>query len=205
MGSLVVGIAGGSASGKSTVVRELARILGDGRATVLSHDAYYYDLSHMPMEQRIEVNVDHPDSLETTLLVDHIGILRAGRAVEMPDYDYVSQTRAAAGRHVAPAPVIVVEGMLTLHERRLRELMDLRVFIDTTSEERLTRRIARDTVERGRKRAVVEDQHARRVQPMHDMFVEPSRAHADVLLTGGGHNQEAIQSLADRVLRLLAG
>lgn len=200
---IVVGIAGGSASGKSTVVRELTRILGTGRTATLSHDAYYYDLSHMPFERRVEVNVDHPDSLETALLIEHIATLRAGRTVEMPDYDYVSQTRGIAGIVVTPAPVVIVEGMLTLFEERLRVLMDLRVFIDTTPEQRLARRIARDTVERGRDREKVEQQHDDRVQPMHDMFVEPSRTYADVLLTEGGRNVKAIGALADRVLELL--
>jgi len=202
---IVVGIAGGSASGKSTVVREVTRLLGVGRATVLSHDAYYHDLSHLPMERRIEVNVDHPDSLETSLLVDHIGRLRSGQLVEMPVYDYVSQTRAASGIMVVPAPVILVEGMLTLHEARLRDLMDLRVFIDTTPEQRLARRIARDTVERGRDQGAVEHQHVERVQPMHDVFVEPSRAHANLLLDGGGRNAEGIRALADRIVGLLEG
>ena len=203
MSSIVVGIAGGSASGKSTVVREFTRIVGDGRAAILRHDAYYYDLSHMPFERRIEVNVDHPDSLETSLLVEHVTLLRTGRAVEVPVYDYVSQTRAASGVVVAPAPVIVVEGMLTLYEARLRELMDLRVFIDTSPEERLARRIARDTVERGRDQQAVERQHVDRVQPMHDIFVEPSRAHADVLLSQGGHHAVGVRALAERVLGLL--
>lgn len=203
MNRIVVGIAGGSASGKSTVVRAFTRMLGVERAAVLSHDAYYHDLSHLPMERRIEVNVDHPDSLETSLLVEHIGRLRSGQVVEMPRYDYASQTRAVSGVMVAPAPVIVIEGMLTLHEARLRDLMDLRVFIDTSAEQRLARRISRDTVERGRDRRAVEDQHVRRVQPMHDVFVEPSRAHADVLIAEGGHNVEAIQALVDRVAALL--
>ena len=203
MNRIVVGIAGGSASGKSTVVHEVTRMLGVGRAAVLSHDAYYHDLSHLPMERRIEVNVDHPDSLETSLLVEHIVSLRSGQAVEMPVYDYVSQTRAASGIMVAPAPVILVEGLLTLHEARLRDLMDLRVFIDTTPEQRLARRIARDTLERGRNQETVEHQHAERVQPMHDVFVQPSRAHANVLLDGSGRNLEGIRALVDRVAALL--
>lgn len=203
MSTVVVGIAGGSASGKSTVLRELIRMLGSARTATLSHDAYYHDLSHMPFAERMEVNVDHPDSLETSLLVEHVDALRSGRRVEMPKYDFVSQTRAAKGIAVEPAPVIVVEGMLTFHEVALRSRMDLRVFIETSEAQRLARRIERDTIERGRDRATVEYQHAHRVQPMHEIFVEPSRAFAHVLLPGGGHNTEAIRDIADRVLSML--
>jgi len=200
---IVVGIAGGSAAGKSTVVREVVDMLGAGRAAVLSHDAYYRDLSHLPMSRRIEVNVDHPDALETSLLVEHVDLLRSGQSVEMPAYDYVSQTRGKSGIPIESAAVIVIEGMLTLHDPRLRDRMDLRVFIDTTPGQRLARRIARDTVERGRDRRAVEAQHEDRVQPMHDLFVEPSRVHAHVILAGGGHNVVAVEALVDRIVALL--
>ena len=203
MRSIVVGIAGGSASGKSTVVRELTSLIGSSSVAVLSHDAYYHDLSGMPIERRIEVNVDHPDSLETSLLLKHIKALRAGHAVEMPRYDYVSQTRSPIGVMVTPAPVLVVEGMLTLRDARLRDLMELRVFVDTSPEQRLARRIERDTAERGRDPRTVNQQHVDRVQPMHDIHVEPSRAHADVLLPEGGHNIKAIRALANQVLGLM--
>jgi len=200
---IVGGIAGGSAAGKSTVVRQIVDMLGAGRAAVLSHDAYYRDLSHLPMSRRIEVNVDHPDALETSLLVEHVDLLRSGQSVEMPAYDYVSQTRGKSGIPIEPVPVIVIEGMLTLHDPRLRDRMDLRVFIDTTPEQRLARRITRDTVERGRDRQAVEAQHEDRVQPMHDLFVEPSRLHAHVILAGGGHNVVAVEALVDRIVALL--
>ena len=201
--SVVVGIAGGSASGKSAVVRRLVEVLGPGRTVVISHDAYYHDLSHLPLERRVEVNVDHPDSLETALLVEHLGALRGGQRVEVPVYDYVTQTRAVSGRWIEPAPVVLVEGLFALFEERLRALMDVRAWVEVSEEERLRRRIARDTAERGRERAEVERLHAGVVQPMHARFVEPTRAHADVVIRGGGDNIEAIRGLADRVRALL--
>lgn len=201
--SIVIGIAGGSASGKTTVVSELARLVGPERVAVLRHDAYYHDLSHMPFEQRIEVNVDHPDSLETDLLVEHVRLLRAGHAIELPAYDFASQTRGPNGTVIRPAQVLLLEGLFTLWDERLRALTDLTAFVDTTEAERLERRIERDRRERGRDRAAVVTWHDRRVQPMHDRFVEPSRAHADVLIPRGGHNREAIESFAARVRELL--
>ena len=203
MGSIVVGIAGGSASGKSTIVRELTSLMGRSRVAVLSHDAYYHDLSHMPIGHRIQVNVDHPDSLETSLLVRHIKALQAGHTVESPRYDYASQTRSSVGVTITSAPVLIVEGMLTLCDGRLRDLMDIRVFVDTSPEQRLERRIERDVLERGRDPKTVRQQHLERVQPMHEMYVQPSRVHADFLIPEGGHNIDAIRALADQVLGLL--
>ena len=203
MGSIVVGIAGGSASGKSTVVRELTSLMGRSRVAVLSHDAYYHDLSHMSFGHRIQVNVDHPDSLETSLLVRHIKALQAGHTVESPRYDYASQTRSSVGVTITSAPVLIVEGMLTLCDGRLRDLMDIRVFVDTSPEQRLERRIERDVLERGRDPKTVKQQHLERVQPMHEMYVQPSRVHADFLIPEGGHNIDAIRALADQVLGLL--
>tara|TARA_Y100001970_G_scaffold264161_1_gene350486 strand:+ start:5049 stop:5666 length:618 start_codon:yes stop_codon:yes gene_type:complete len=203
VGSIVVGIAGGSASGKSTVVRELTSLMGRSRVAVLSHDAYYHDLSHMPIGCRIQVNVDHPDSLETSLLVRHIKELKAGHTVEIPSYDYASQTRSSVGVTITSAPVLIVEGMLALFDERLRDLMDLRVFVDTSPEQRLERRIERDVLERGRDAKTVKRKHLERVQPMHEIYVEPSRVHADYFIPEGGYNIEAIQALADQILGLL--
>jgi uridine kinase len=200
---VIVGIAGGSASGKSTVVSELARLLGPGVTATLRHDAYYHDLSHMPFEERIEVNVDHPDSLETELLVEHVRLLRDGQTVELPAYDFASQTRGPRGTMIQPAPVLMLEGLFTLWDDRLRALMDLTAFVETTEAERLERRIERDGRERGRDRSAVVTWHERRVQPMHDLFVEPSREHADVLVPHGGLNIEAIEELAARVRALM--
>jgi uridine kinase len=203
--SIVVGIAGGSASGKSTVVRELVRLLLPHETSVLSHDAYYNDLSYMPLEHRIKVNVDHPDSLETLLLVEHIGSLLAGREIEVPSYDYVSQTRSQRGVHITPAPVVIIEGLLVLGDPALRALMDLAVFVDASETARLRRRIARDVLERGRSESEVVEQHHARVQPMHDEFVEPSRRSADLVVSEGEHNQTAVETLAGQVKALLHG
>lgn len=177
--------------------------MGRSRVAVLSHDAYYHDLSHMPIERRIQVNVDHPDSLETSLLVKHIKALQSGHAVEIPNYDYASQTRNSVGVTITSAPVLIVEGMLALWDERLRDLMDLRVFVDTSPEQRLERRIERDVLERGRDAKMVKQQHLERVQPMHEIYVQPSRVHADFLIPEGGHNIESIRALADQVLGLL--
>ena len=203
--SLVLGVAGGSASGKSTVVREVVRLLGPGRTAWLPHDAYYHDLSHMAPEARKSVNVDHPDSLETALLVRHIGELLSGRAVEIPRYDFVSMTRARQGLSVEPAPVVLVEGLMVLHEAALRDMMELKVFVDASEAERLERRIERDMRERGRTREEVIRQHQDRVEPMHRAFVAPTRVHADVVLSGGGHNEEAVRGLVARIEETLTG
>jgi len=200
---IVVGIAGGSASGKSTVVREFTRLLGAGVSATLHHDAYYDDLSHMPFAERIKVNVDHPDSLETGLLVTHLAELLVGRSVEMPDYDYVSQTRSTPGTVIEPASVLIVDGLLIFHDEALRALMDLRVFVDADEASRLARRVTRDVQERGRTRDEVVQQHNERVEPMHRRFVEPGRQYADVVIAQGGHNLEAIEALVSRVRRML--
>jgi uridine kinase len=201
--SVVVGVAGGSASGKSTVVAEVVRLLGTETAVILRHDAYYHDLSHLTVELRREVNVDHPDSLETALLVEHVNALQAGQSIEMPSYDYATQTRGPAGVVLEPAPVLIVEGLFTLWDERLRALMDLKAFVDVSEEERLARRLDRDVRERGRDPARIARQHERRVQPMHEQYVEPSRQWADLMIRGGGQNLAAVDELAARIRRLL--
>lgn len=200
---VVVGVAGGSASGKSEVVDRLAGRLGDGRVAIVSHDAYYHDLSHLPLAERRRVNVDHPDSLETELLEEHLEALVGGEAVQVPIYDYSLHVRLEKSRLVEPAPVLLVEGILVLAESRLRELMDLKVYVHAPEAERLARRLDRDVRLRGRTPESVREDHHRRVEPMHQEFVEPSRAHADLVIHGGGHNVEAIRSLADRIHGML--
>ena len=201
--SIVVGIAGGSASGKSTVVRHLVHLLLPHDTSVLSHDAYYHDLSYMPFEQRIEVNVDHPDSLETPLLIEHVGALLAGRDIEVPSYDYASQTRGELGVLVLPAAVVIIEGLLALSDPALSALMDLSVFVDASETTRLRRRIARDVAERGRTESEVVEQHHARVQPMHTEFVEPTRRSADVVVPEGQQHEAAVLALAGQVKALL--
>lgn len=200
---VVVGIAGGSASGKSTVVDELSRLLSDIGTATLRHDAYYHDLSHMPLEERRKVNVDHPDSLETDLLVEHLETLRRGDPVHMPDYDFASQTRGPRGIEVRPATVVLVEGLFVLSLAELRVRCDLRVFVDANEESRLARRIERDTFERGRVPAEVEAQHVERVEPMHRRFVAPGTEYADFIVEGGGHNREGIREVGERIRGLV--
>ncbi|MDX1494926.1 MAG: uridine kinase [Longimicrobiales bacterium] len=202
---VVVGIAGGSASGKTAVARKVVGTLGAERTALVPHDAYYRDLSHLPLEERRRVNVDHPDSLETALLVEHLDLLLAGQPVEIPCYDYSSHVRLPERRRVEPAPVVVVEGILVLADEELRRRMDLSVFVDVPEEERLARRLRRDVEERGRTPESVREDHEWRVQPMHREFVGPSRAWADIVVEQGGRNQEAILRIARRVEALLQG
>lgn len=201
--SLVLGVAGGSASGKSAVVQEVVRLLGSDTTAVIPHDAYYRDLSHLTMEERRQVNVDHPHSLETDLLVEHLDLLLEGRAIERPVYDFATHVRGPSPVRVRPAPVLIVEGILVLAEDDLRERMDVKVFVDVSEEVRLQRRLERDVRLRGRTPESVRRDHETRVEPMHARFVEPSRALADVTITGGGRNLEAIRELVARLEAML--
>ncbi len=200
---VVVGIGGGSASGKTAVARAVVTDLGRHRAVLIPHDAYYRDLSHLPMDERRRVNVDHPASLETDLLVRHLDALLLGRPIEVPVYDYATHERGDDPVLVHPAAVIVVEGILALAENALRARMDLAVYVDVPEEERLRRRLRRDVETRGRTPESVRDDHDGRVQPMHRAFIEPSRQGADLVVTGGGHNDAAIAEVVHRVEQLL--
>lgn len=201
---VVLGVAGGSGSGKSTVVREVRRILGEAQASVLHHDAYYRDLAHLPFERRVDVNFDHPDSLETELMVEHIGRLLQGQAVDVPTYDFATHTRSARTERMAPTPVLVLDGILVLADARLREAMDLKVFVDTDPDIRLLRRIRRDVVKRGRTADSVIAQYEATVRPMHLEFVEPSKRHADLVVPEGGYNRVAVDLVVNRIRALLA-
>lgn len=201
---VVLGVAGGSGSGKSTVVREVRTALGTGVASVVHHDAYYRDLSHLPAAQRATVNFDHPQSLETELLVAHVERLLEGEAVAVPTYDFATHTRAAESTRVEPTPVVVLDGILVLADARLRALLDLAVFVDTDPDIRLIRRIRRDTRDRGRTAESVIDQFERTVRPMHLELVEPSKRHADLVVPEGGYNRVAVDLVVRRVRGLLA-
>lgn len=200
---MVLGVAGGSGSGKSTVVREIRRLLGGERTLVLHHDAYYRDLRHLPAAQRATVNFDHPESLDTELMVTHVEALLAGRRVELPTYDFPTHTRRDAVDPRDPAPVLVLDGILVLADARLRALMDLKVFVDTAPDIRLIRRLRRDMRDRGRSPESVIDQYQRTVRPMHLEFVEPSKRHADLTVPEGGHNRVAVDLVATKVRNLL--
>jgi len=194
-GSVVIGVAGGSASGKTTVVRRIVDSLGEDRVTVLEHDRYYRDRSELRLEDRAALNYDHPDALETDLLVRHLEELRAGRPIDLPVYDYPTYTRRAATEPVRPRKAIIVEGILIFADAALRNLMDIKVFVDTDDDIRFIRRLKRDVAERGRTMQSVIDQYLGTVKPMHLEFVEPSKRYADVIVPQGGHNAVAIDML----------
>ena len=179
----LVGIAGGSGSGKTTLTRDLAERLGDA-CSVVQHDAYYRQLAHLPKAERDKVNFDHPDSLDNDLLQAHLGLLRTGKAIEQPDYDFASHTRKPNSIPVPSRPIILVEGILVLSLPKLREAVDLRVFVDAPADVRALRRARRDVEERGRTLTSVFDQWFATVRPMHDRFVEPARVFADIVVDG---------------------
>ncbi len=201
---IFMGVAGGSGSGKTTVVEEILRNLRPTAVTVIHHDAYYRDLAHLPFEERVSVNFDHPDALETSLLVEHLAALRKGKPVEVPIYDFATHTRTREVRAVEPTGVIIVDGILVLADPRLRDLLDIKVFVDTEPDVRFIRRLRRDMQDRGRSMESVVDQYERTVRPMHRAFVEGSRAFADIIIPEGGRNRVAIDLLVSR-LRLVSG
>lgn len=200
---LVIGIAGGSGSGKTTVAQEILQRVGPDRIAFLQHDSYYKDLSGLPPAQRAEVNFDHPNSLETELLIHHIACLRDARAVEVPIYDFSKHSRTATTFTVQPRTVILVEGILIFTEAALRNMFDVKIFVDTDSDLRFIRRLERDLAERGRTTESVIKQYQLTVRPMHMEFVEPSKRYADVIIPEGGHNTAALDMVVARVESLL--
>jgi uridine kinase len=202
--SLVIGVAGGSGSGKTTVVRRIMDSLGDVAVTVLEHDRYYRDRLDLRFEERTALNYDHPDSLETDLLVRHVRELRAGRTVEVPLYDFALYSRRPVSETVAPRRVMIIEGILIFTDADLRRLMDVKVFVDTDDDTRFIRRLQRDLSERGRTVQSVIDQYFATVKPMHLEFVEPSKRYADIILPQGGHNAVAIDMLLTLIRSLAA-
>jgi uridine kinase len=199
----VVGVAGGTGAGKTTLARTLAEQLGEDRVLQLQHDAYYRDRRDLSPEARGRLNFDHPDALETPLLIAHLQALRAGRPVEIPVYDFTAHARRASTRHVEPRPLILLEGILILCDAALREAMDLRVYVDTDDDVRLIRRLERDLRERGRTRETVMEQYQGSVKPMHREFVEPSRRFADLIVPGGAESRAAVDAVLDRIRSLL--
>jgi uridine kinase len=201
---LVIGVAGGSGSGKTTVVRRIMDSLGDSEVTVLEHDRYYRDRNDLRLEERAALNYDHPDSLETDLLVTHVGALREGRSIEAPVYDFARYARKPVTETVPPRRAIIVEGILIYTDADLRRLMDVKVFVDTDDDTRFIRRLQRDISERGRTVQSVIDQYLGTVKPMHLEFVEPSKRYADIIIPQGGHNVVATEMLLT-LIRSLAG
>ena len=198
---LVIGVAGGSGSGKTTVVRRIVESIGDAEVSVIEHDRYYRDRNDLRLEERAALNYDHPDSLETDLLVRHVRALRDGRAIEAPTYDFARHARQAATDTIVPRRAIIVEGILIFADPALRALMDVKVFVDTDDDTRFIRRLQRDITARGRTVQSVIDQYLETVKPMHLEFVEPSKRYADVIIPLGGHNTVAI----DMLLTLIRG
>lgn len=192
---MVIGVAGGSGSGKTTVVRRIVDSLGDAQVTVLEHDRYYRDRNDLRFEERAALNYDHPDSLETDLMVRHIAALRDGRGIEAPVYDFARYARQPASDPLPPRRAIIVEGILIFADAELRRLMDIKVFVDTDDDTRFIRRLQRDISERGRTVQGVIDQYLSTVKPMHLEFVEPSKRYADIIIPQGGHNAVAIEML----------
>jgi uridine kinase len=200
----VIGVAGGTGSGKTTVASALLRRVGEDGISVLFHDAYYRDWADLPKDVLDRKNFDHPDSLETELLVRHVRTLREGRVVEAPIYDFKTHRRTAETRRVLPKRIVLVEGILIFAEPELRKLFDVKVFVDTDADVRLIRRIRRDIAERGRTFESVVEQYYATVRPMHLEFVEPSKRWADLIMPEGGENAAAMEFLFARLERLLA-
>lgn len=192
---LIIGIAGGTGSGKTTVVRKILERLPEGEVVILPQDSYYRDSSHLPLEDRLEINFDHPDSIEFELLVKHIKELKKGKTIEQPIYSYLTCTRSAETIPVKPCHVIIVEGILVLTNPELRKMMDLKVFVDADADDRLMRVINRDIVERGRTVNKVMERYECTVKPMHLQFIEPSKRFADLIVPQGGNNHMAIDIL----------
>ena len=200
---LVIGIAGGSGSGKTTVAQEILQRVGPARIAFLQHDSYYKDLSGLPPTQRAQVNFDHPNSLETDLLAHHIAALRDGKAVEVPIYDFSTHSRTDRTFSVQARGVILVEGILIFTEAALRQMFDVKIFVDTDSDIRFIRRLERDLAERGRTTESVIKQYQSTVRPMHLEFVEPSKRYADVIIPEGGFNTAALDMVVARIESLL--
>ena len=201
--TLVIGVAGGTASGKTTVVEAILDRVGRERIAHIQHDSYYKDLSHLPLAERRQFNFDHPDALDTALLIQHLRALRQGHSVEVPTYDFATYCRLPQTRTVHPRPVVIVEGILILAESALRELIDLKIYVDTDADLRFIRRLKRDIAERGRTMESVIEQYLTTVRPMHLEFVEPSKRYADVIIPLGGYNVAALELVTARILALL--
>lgn len=205
MKPLIIGIAGGTGSGKSTVARRIAEALTPASVAFLDMDAYYRNFTHLPIEERRKVNWDHPDAFDLDLLVTHLDQLASGRPIDKPVYDFVKHLRAAETKPVAPADVVVIDGILLFVDERVRERCDVKVFVDADADERLVRRIRRDTKVRGRPLDEILDQYLTTVQPMHLQFVEPSKRYADLIIPRGGHNFVAIDLIIATIHRRLQG
>lgn len=205
MKPLLIGIAGGSGSGKSTVARNVAAALGGASVAFIDMDAYYHGAAHLSVEDRRKINFDHPNAIDWELLITQLAALAAARAIEKPEYDFATHTRSPRTTHIPSADVVVVDGILVLTDPRVRALFDIKVFVDTDADIRLIRRLRRDLVERDRPLEEIIDQYLTTVQPMHLEFVEPSKRYADVIVPRGGDNTVAIEMIAAKIRQRIKG
>ena len=201
---ILIGIGGGTASGKSLVAAKISEALGDRRVVIVKQDHYYKDLAHLSWEERIRTNFDHPDAFDTDLLRDHVRALLAGESIEQPNYDFTHHVRLPQTNSVGGHPIIVLEGIMVLGDEYLRSSMDIKVFVDTDNDIRLLRRIRRDVAERGRTLESVLEQYERFVRPMHLTFVEPTKRYADIIIPEGGYNKVAVDLLRTKLVSVLA-
>jgi uridine kinase len=202
--SLIIGISGGTGSGKTTIANRILESVSASEVVFLQQDSYYRNINDLPLDYRNIANFDHPDALDNDLLVNHVRRLKAGEAVELPLYDFKTHTRLNETRYVEPKPIVIVEGILIFADPRLLEQMDIKVFVDTPDDIRFIRRLRRDLAERGRTVESVIEQYTVTVRPMHMQFVEPSKRHADVIIPEGGHNQVSIDLLSGKIRERLA-
>lgn len=203
MEPVIIGVAGGTGSGKTTVARAILDRAGTRQISLIQHDAYYKDLGNLPLAQRAMRNFDHPDALDNDLLISHLKRLKSGYAIEMPIYDFTTHTRTGETLTVEPNRVILLEGILIFADEALRPLMDVKIYVDTQADIRFIRRLQRDIAERGRTMESVVHQYLATVRPMHEQFVEPSKRHADIIIPEGGHNEVAMDLIAARIKALL--
>lgn len=194
---IIIGIAGGTGSGKTTVVNKILTGFPAGEVAVIPQDSYYKDSSHIPMEERSKINFDEPNAIEWSLLVEHLKQLREGKTIQMPTYSYLTCTRQPETVEVAPSDVVIVEGILVLTEKQMRDIMDIKVFVDADADDRLIRVIARDCIERGRTPQMVIDRYQDVLKPMHSQYIEPCKQFADLIVPQGGSNIVAINILTD--------
>ncbi|MCD8281763.1 MAG: uridine kinase [Prevotella sp.] len=198
----IIGIAGGTGSGKTTVVARIVEALPKDSVVVVPLDSYYNDTSEMTAEARRAINFDHPNAFDWKLLIKHINELRNGRAVEQPTYSYILSNRLPETIHVEPRPVIIIEGIMVLLDKRVRDMMDLKIYVDCDSDERLIRNIKRDTIDRGRTVTMVMDRYQKILKPMHEQFIAPTKRYADLIIPEGGNNTKGIKILCEYVKSL---
>lgn len=196
---MIIGISGGTGSGKTTVARRILENVSEEQIVFLQQDSYYRNLGDMPVELRHQINFDHPDALDNDLFVNHVKALRAGEAIAMPVYDFAKHQRKAESVRIEPKPILIIEGILVFVDAALRALMDVKIFVDTDDDLRFIRRLQRDVKERGRSVESVIKQYLETVRPMHRQFVEPSKRHADVIIPEGGHNEVGIDLISGKI------